>query len=188
MCWPSASSPISIQNVAVDLVRRIARVDALSAHDRRYARHSSAELLPSKPVGLDNYVLANRDFTEISFVYFRLNPPGRSICQTEQGARSDCAKGFAGSRVDSQNSSGNRSLNCALLDPFLCRSHAAFRGEHFGVCPRLFFLQRRRGEQFLGPNGGLEVSFRHPEITIGLLVSSPGDLSTLIQGALHTQP
>ena len=53
------------------------------ANDCRYARYISGELLPVKPVGLDNYVLADRDLTEISFVYLRLNPPSRSVRQTE---------------------------------------------------------------------------------------------------------
>ena len=49
----------------------------LSAHGCRYG-YSSCELVATKPVGLDNHVLANRDFTLICFVAFRLNAPSRS--------------------------------------------------------------------------------------------------------------
>src|SRR5258708_28692888 len=91
-------------------------------------------------------------------------------------------------RVDFQTMSINLSQNCALPDPFLRSSHASFRGEHYRICPRLFFLQRRRGEQLLRSNGSLEVSFRDTEVTIGLLIRGTGDLPTFIQGALHSQP
>src|ERR1700730_1648634 len=141
----------------VALLRWIARGDALPTHHGRYSHNRPVELPSVKSVCLDNHLLPDRNFVYVSFVYFRLNMSRGSISEAEQCVWSDGAVGLAASGIDPQNGSVDRSQDGALPDALLDHSNAALRREHLGIRARPFFLQRRRGQQLLGSNGGLEV-------------------------------
>src|SRR5437899_1898320 len=75
------------QHVAVALIARIARGDALPAHHCGYSYDGSIESLPVKGIGLDYYLLPERHLINISFVYFRLDSPCGSVREAKQWPR-----------------------------------------------------------------------------------------------------
>ena len=129
--------------------------------------------------------MSDRHFIHIPFVYFRLNMPRGSIRETEQWARSDGAERFAAPGVDSQYGSVDWGDNGALPDPLLGRANATLRRLHLCIRAGLVFLQRRRGQQLLSPNSGLQISIRDAKVADSLLISGPGNLLPLKESALH---
>src|SRR5207245_5796131 len=103
-----------LQGIAVALIRWVAGAYAFPAHHRRYPHDRTVEPLSVKSVCLDNYLLSDRHFIYITFVYLSLNVSRGSIRQTEQWTGSKCAKRLAASGIDPKNVSVDRPENRVL--------------------------------------------------------------------------
>ena len=136
---------------------------------------------------MDYHSLPYRNFIYISLVDFCLDVSSRSVCEAEQRAGSNRTEGLTAPCVHSQNGSVDRGLDGALSDSFLYNFYATLGGCYISIGTRRVFLQRRRGKQFLGSSGGLQVGIGDVAITDSLIISRPGDLLLLVKSSLHFQ-